>query len=137
MKHRVCIHLGHLETNDLGEGTFLRGDFSVVHAKDAGAGGITTIILNPFITELGLILSEGDTSNFTAIVLVCKSSEGAPSTSDIEQAIVGLEVEFLANDGQLVILELLEALFFFDIQNDARGINHARTKEPFVKVVTT
>lgn len=131
------IHLSHLETNDFVEGTFLRGDFSVVHAKDTSTVGITTIDPDPLVTKLGLILAESNTGDFAVVVLVSESGKGTPSTSDVEQAIFGLEVEFLANHGQLVVLELFKAFLLFDVQNDARGIDHAGTKEPFVEVVTS
>ena len=137
MKNGVYNHLGHLETNDLGEGTFLRGNFSVVHTKDAGTGGITAISLDPLVTELGLILAKSNTSNFAVVVLMSESGKGTPSTSNVEQAIVGLEVEFLANHGQLVVLELFEGFLLFDVQNDARSIDHAGTKEPFVEVIAS
>jgi hypothetical protein len=137
MKNGVYNHLGHLETNDLGEGTLLGGNFSVVHTMNAGTGGITTIGLNPLVTELGLILAESDTSNFAVVVLVSKSGKGTPSTSNVEQAIFRLKVEFLTNHGQLVVLELLKAFLSFDVQNDARSIDHAGTEEPFVEVIAS
>lgn len=130
-------HLSHLKTDNLGEGTLLRGDFSVVHAQNAGTTVITTVGLDPFVTELGLVLAESNAGNFALVVLVSKSSEGTPSTSNVQQAIVGLEVELLANYGQLVILELLKAFLFFDIQNNTRGINHAGAEEPLVEVIAS
>lgn len=131
------IHLGHLETNDLGEGALLRGNFSVVHAQNASAAGVTTVGPNSIVPELGLILAESDTSNFAVIVLVSESRKGTPSAPNVKQAIFGLEVEFLANYGQLVVLKLFEAFLLLDVQNDARGVNHAGTKEPFVEVITS
>lgn len=130
-------HLSHLETNNLGEGALLRGNFSVVHAKNAGAVWITTVGLDPLVTELGLILAKSNTGNFAVVVLVSESSKGTPPTSNVEQAIVGLEVEFLANHGQLIVLELLKGFLLFDVQNDTGGIDHAGTKEPFVEVITS
>ena len=137
MKNSVYSHLCHLETNNLGEGTLLRGYFSVVHTLNAGTGGIAAIGLDPLVTELGLVLAESNTSDITVVVFMGESSKGAPSTSNVEQTIVGLEVEFLANHGQLVVLELLEAFLLFNVQNDARGIDHAGTKEPFVEVIAS
>jgi len=137
VKNGVYNHLGHLKTNDLGEGTLLGGNFSVVHTQNAGTGGITTIGLNPVVTEFCLVLAESNTSNFAVVVLMSESGKGTPSTSDVEQAIFGLEVEFLANHGQLVVLELFKAFLLFDVQNDARGIDHAGTKEPFVEVIAS
>ena len=81
---RVCIHLSHLETNDLREGTLLRRNFSVVHAENAGTTGITVVGPDPFVTELGLILAESNTSNFAVVVLVSESGKGTPSTSNVE-----------------------------------------------------
>ena len=131
------IHLSHLETNDFVEGTFLRGDFSVVHAKDTSTVGITTVDPDPLVTKLGLILAESNTGDFAVVVLVSESGKGTPSTSNIEEAIIRLEIEFLADDGQFVVLELLKAFFLLDIQNNTGGIDHAMTKEPFVEVITS
>jgi hypothetical protein len=75
----------------------LRGDFPVVHAKDAGTAGITTVGLDSVVPKLGLILPESNAGNFTAVVLVSKGGEGTPSTSNVEQAIVGLEIKFLTD----------------------------------------
>ena len=136
-RNGAYIHLSHLETNDLGEGTLLRGDFSVIHAKNAGTVGVTTIGLDPLVTELGLILAKSNASNFAAVVLVSESGKSTPSAPNVEQAIVGLEVEFLANHGQLVVLELLKAFLLLDVQNDTRGIDHAGTEEPFVEVIAS
>jgi len=130
-------HLGHLETDDLGEGTFLRGNFSVVHAKNAGAAGVAAIGPNPLITELGLILAESDTSNFAVVVLMSEGSKSTPSASNVKQAIFRLEVEFLANHGQLVVLESLKVFLLFDVQNDARGVNHTGTEEPSVEIIAS
>lgn len=115
----------------------MRGDFSVVHTVNAGAVGVTIVSFDPLVAELCLVLAESDTSNFAAIVLVSESSKGTPSAANVEQAIVGVEVEFLANHGQLVVLELFKAFLLFDVQNDTGGIDHTGTKEPFVEVVTS
>ena len=130
-------HLGHLETNDLGERTLLRGNFAVVHAQDAGTTWITTIDFDPLVTKLRLILAEGNARDFAAVVLVGESSKGTPSTSDVEQAVVRLEVKFLTDHGQLIVLELFEGFLFFDVRNDAGSIDHAGAKEPFVEVIAS
>ena len=134
-RNDAYTHLSHLETNDLGEGTLLRGDFSVIHAKYSGTAGVTVIGPDPIVAELGLILAESNASNFASVVLVSESSESTPPTSNVEQAIVGLEVEFLANHGQLVVLELLKAFLLLDVQNDTRSIDHAGTEEPLVEII--
>ena len=137
MYNGACFYLSHLKTNNLGEGTLLRGDFSVVHAKNTGTVGITAINLNPLVTELGLILAESNAGNFAVVVLVSESSKGTPSTSNVEQAVFGLEIKFITNHSQFIVLELLEAFLSFDVQNNTGGIDHAGTKEPFVEVVTS
>ena len=60
--------------------------------------------LNPLVTELGLILAESNTRNFAALVLMGESRKDTLSTSNFEQAIVVLKVEFLVSHGQLVVL---------------------------------
>ena len=134
---RAYTYLSHFETNDLGERTLLRGDFAIVHTKNAGTAGITTVGLDPIVTELGLVLAESDASDFAAVVPVSESGKGTPSTSNVEQTIVWLEVEFLTDHGKLVILELLKAFLLLDVQNNAGSVDHARTKEPSVEVVAS
>lgn len=41
-----------------------------------------------------------------------------------------LEVELVADDGELVVLELFEGLFLVDVEDDAGGVDHTRAKEP-------
>jgi len=63
------------------------------------------------ITEL---LVGGGANNL--VVLVSESGEGAPSTSNVKQAMVGLDVNFLASHGQLIVLELLKAFLLPNVQ---------------------
>jgi len=68
----------------------------------------------------------------------------------------GLEVQFVAHDGELVVLELFQRFLDIEVKDDTRSIDHAGAKEPenglrhahepncrknrctpFIKVVTT
>lgn len=63
--------------------------------------------------------------------------EGSPSAADVEKLVGRLKVEPLANESELVVLELLERLGPGDVLDDARGVDHARSEEPLVEVVTS
>ncbi len=43
---------------------------------------------------------------------------------------VGVRTDLLADDGELVVLELLEGLFAGDVSDDTGGIDHAGAEEP-------
>lgn len=50
--------------------------------------------------------------------------------SSIDVLISRLEIQFAADDGKFVVLELFQGLFDVGVENDTGRINHARTKEP-------
>jgi hypothetical protein len=94
-----------------------------------------------------LVLGEGNTSRIASEVLGSISNKSSPSTTNIEESKVminktcsrkttrcvlvsGLKVQFVAHDGKLVILELLQRFLGVEVKNDTGGINHAGTKEP-------
>ncbi len=45
-----------------------------------------------------------------------------------------MEIEFFADDGELVVLDLLKGLLLVKVEDDTGGINHAWAKEPKVRV---
>jgi hypothetical protein len=94
-----------------------------------------------------LVLGEGNTSRVASKVLGSIGNKSSPSTANIEESKViinkslsrrttrcilvsGLEVQFVAHDGKLVILELFQRFLGVEVKNDTGGINHAGTKEP-------
>ena len=85
--------LGHLEGDNLGVRSAATGNITVVEAKDTGAGGVAAIVGNTRVTEPGLVLAEGDTGNFTAVVLVGEGTEGTPAAADIKETVLRLQVE--------------------------------------------
>lgn len=72
-----------------------------------------------------------------AIVHSGKGHQCAPAATNVQQPVSLLQTNLLADDGELVILELLKSLFLVRVSNDARGVDHARTKEPGIEVVAT
>lgn len=61
--------------------------------------------------------------------------EGAPAAADVEEGFAGLESDFFADDGELVVLELFEGFFGVDVGDYAAGVDHAGAEEPAVEVV--
>jgi hypothetical protein len=54
---------------------------------------------------------------------------------NVQEPIFLLKVELLADDGQLVVLELLKSLLAMDVGNYSARINHPWTEEPVGSVV--
>lgn len=59
-----------------------------------------------------------------------ESSKSAPAAANVEEVILGLKVELLADNGELIILELFERLRLRERGRDTGSVNHARTEEP-------
>ena len=57
-------------------------------------------------------------------------------TATFDRPIRRLQVQLLTDDSKLVVLESLKGLFDSIVRDDARGVDHARAKEPRVEVVT-
>ena len=121
---------GHLERDDLGERARSVLDVPEVLAEDAGLGGVDAVRLDPPVSKRGLLAGEGDAGRVDAVVLRGEGDERAPSAPDVQQAVARLEPEFFANDGELVVLELFEGFFLFEVGDDAAGVDHAWPKEP-------
>ena len=85
--------LGHLERDDLGVRGAATGNVAVVEAEDACARSITTVGRNAVVAELGLVLAEGDTGDLAAVVLVRERGKGAPTATNIQKTVLGLQVE--------------------------------------------
>lgn len=76
-------------------------------------------------------------SDVGAIVFGGKRSQCSPSAPNIQHPVPLLQVELLADHGELVVLQLLEGLLAGDIGDDAGSVDHAGSKEPRVKVVSS
>ena len=156
-RRRRCGHartyLGHLERNNFSVGTLSAGGVACVGADNLGPLGVAAIVLDALVAESSLVLGKRDTGDTAAIVLVREGSEGTPAATNVEKVVFGLEIELrhvlvdtggrwgvtrlLADNGQLVVLELLKRLLPVDITNDTRRVNHARAKEPLVEIVSS
>ena len=78
-------YLSHLERDDLGEVSAWVRDLAVVHAENSALLRGNTIIGQTLVSESGLVLAEGDTSDIAFVVLASESSEGSPSTSKCQR----------------------------------------------------
>lgn len=76
-------------------------------------------------------------SDVRAIVLSCESNESSPSTSNIQHLVSGLQVQLFAHHRHFVVLQLLKSLHTIDVLDDTGSVDHARTKEPRIKVVSS
>lgn len=126
--------LGHLERDNLGK-LFRLVEVPKVGAEDPGAGRVDAVLGDPVRAELGLVVRQGDAGRVAAKVFRGVRDEGAPPAANVEQRVFGLEAQFLAHDGEFVVLELFERLLLVGVADDARGVDHARAEEPLVKVV--
>ncbi|KAI3480724.1 hypothetical protein L1887_57203 [Cichorium endivia] len=127
--------LGHLERDDLGVVARLHGNVAVVEVEDARLAGVDAVLLESVVAEARLRLGERHTGHVAAVVDGGKGGEGAPAASDVEHAVLLLQVELGADEVELVVLQLLERLRLVGVRDDARGVDHLRAEEPRVKVV--
>jgi len=128
--------LGHFETGDLVVLALGNGSVAVVHAQDTALLLGDTELAETAVAPGSLVAAESDTGNLSTVVGRSELGESAPATAEVEHAITSLESNLLADNGQLVVLQFLKSLFLVDVGNDTRSVDHARTKEPGVEVVT-
>lgn len=128
--------LGHLETGNFVVTTLGNGDIAVVHAQNVALLLGNANLAHSGVAPSGLVASKSDTGSAGTIVLTGESSKSSPTTADVEEALALLEVDLLANDGHLVVLELLESLLLGNVGDDTRGVDHTRAQEPAVEVIT-
>lgn len=129
--------LGHLETGDLVVLALGNGSIAIVHAQDTALLIGNTELTETAVAPGSLVATESNTSNLSTVVGRSELGESAPTTAEIEHAITSLETNLLADNGQLVVLQLLKGLFLVDVGDDTRSVDHARAEEPRVEVVAT
>ena len=128
--------LGHLQTRDLLVAALGDRDVSVVHAKDLALLLGNADVAHGLVAPGGLVAAERNTRDLSSVVDTGEAREGAPTAADVEQRIALLETDLLTDNGELVVLDLLQRLLFLDIGDDAGRVDHAGTEEPAVEVVT-
>lgn len=128
--HGGLTYLGHFQRGNLIESTGTVLNLAEVFAENPRSSGIDAIVFDTLVTELSLVACESNAGSIAAIVLRSESDEGAPATPNIEVTITGLKSELLADDGQLVVLELLKRFLVLEILDDATCVDHARAEEP-------
>ena len=128
--------LSHLETGNLLVATIDTGSITVVGAQDTALGVLNASLAETIVTPGGLVAAKSDTGNVGAIVNRSVLGKGTPTTAQIENLVTRLSTDLLTDDGQLVVLQLLERFFLVDVANDTGGVDHAGTQEPSVEVVT-
>lgn len=129
--------LSHLETGDVLISTLNTRSIPVITADDAALILLNTSLAEAVVTPGSLVAAESDTGDMSAVVSGGVLGEGSPSAAKIKDLVTGLDANLLTNDSQLVVLELLEALFLVDITDDTGGVNHAGTEEPSVEIITS
>ena len=129
--------LSHFKAGDLVVAAFWDWNIAVIHAENAGLLLWNTDAAETGVTPGGLVASESDTGNVGAEVDGSKLGKSSPSAADVEHSLALLEIDLLADDSQLVVLEFLEGLLLVDIRDNAGSVDHAWAKEPAVEVVTS
>lgn len=114
----------HLERDNLVKGTWSILDITEVLAENASLGGVNTVGLDAGVSEGGLLAGEGNAGSVDTVVLGSKGDEGTPSASNVQETIAGLEAKFLADDGELVILELFEGFSLGEVGDDTTRVDH-------------
>lgn len=137
-KGREVAHtdvLRHLETGDLVVLALGNGGIAVVHAENTGLVLRNANLAQAVVAPGCLVAAESNTSDVGAVVCRGEFGEGTPATAQVEHAFAGFEANLLANNGELVVLELFKRLFLVDVGDDAGGVDHAGSEEPAVKVI--
>lgn len=65
------------------------------------------------------------------------SNESTPSTTNIQQPITLLQVQFITDHSHLVILQFLKSFHLVDILNKTTGVDHPLSEEPGVEIVSS
>jgi hypothetical protein len=125
--------LAHLELGDLVE--LLLGNVAVVHAQNVALLGGDTSSAESVGSVSSTLLGNGNTGDLGAVVDRGEFGKSAPATADIEHGLALLEIELFADDGHLVVLELLEGFLLGRVRDNTAGVDHARAVEPGVVVV--
>lgn len=112
------------------------GNITVVHAENAALLVRHTSLAKSIVTPGGLVFSNGKSSNLSTVVQTGELGQGTPATADIQHSLALLQTDLLADNSHLVILHLLEGLFLLSVRDNTRGVDHARTEEPSVVIVT-
>lgn len=128
--------LSHLETGDLLVTTVNTGSIAVVGAQDTRLGFLDASLAEAIVTPGSLVAAKSDTGDVGAVVNRSVLGKGAPAAAKVKNLVARLDTNLLANDSQLVVLELLKSLLLVDVADDTRGVDHAGAKEPSVEVVT-
>jgi hypothetical protein len=129
--------LSHLETGDLVVLALWNRDIAVIHAENSALLLGDTSLAETVVSPGSLVAAKSDTGNLSAKVDTGKLGQSSPAASNIKHALVLLKVNLLANDGKLVILELLKGLLLGDVGNNARGVNHTWAKEPPIEIIAS
>lgn len=127
--------LGHLQAGDLLVAARGHGDVAVVHAEDPALAFLDPGFPHRAVAEGGLVPAQGHACGVGAVLRAGVFGEGAPAAADVEEGFAGAESDLLADDGELVVLELFEGFFGVDVGDDAAGVDHAGAEEPAVEVV--
>lgn len=129
--------LRHLERGNLLVATLGNGNITVVHAENPALLLGNANLAHGAVAPSGLVAAKSNTGDASTILLTGKAGKGTPATANVEHAVALFQTDLLADDGELVVLELLKSLLAVDVGNDTRGVDHARAKEPTVEVITT
>ena len=129
--------LSHLKTGDLLVASRNTGSITVVQAVDAALRVFDTGVAETIVTPGSLVTTKSDTSNVSAVVDRSVLGQGTPATAKVKNGVARLKTNLLANNGKLVVLELLKSLLSVDVTDQTGGVDHARAQEPSVEVVAS
>ena len=128
---------GHLQAGDLLIPACRHGDVAVVHTQDLALALLDTGFSHGVVAPRGLVPSQCHTGSARTVLRAGVFREGAPSAANVKQGLARLDADLLTHHRKLVILQLLQRLFFIDVRDDAGGIYHPGPEEPTVEVVTS
>ena len=128
--------LSHLKAGDLVVAAGWNWDITVIHAQDSALLLWNASSAEASVAPGSLVATKGNAGNVGAKVNAGELGKSSPSAANIEHSLAALEINLLADNGELVVLELLKGLLSVDVGDDARSVNHAWAEEPSVEVIT-
>jgi hypothetical protein len=129
--------LRHFETSNLLVATRDTRSIAIVETQDAALRIINTRVAKALITPSGLIPAQCNAGDLGTVVNRGVFSKSTPAAAEIKNGVALLKTNLFTDHSKLVILELLKGLLLVYIANDTRGIDHAGTEEPSIKVIAT
>ena len=94
----------HLEAGDLIVAALGHGDIAVIHAKDLALRFGNTGFAEGGVPPGSLVAAEGDAGGVGGVICGGVLGESTPAATNVKESVIRVDVDLLADDGELVVL---------------------------------